>query len=463
MRDVFISYSHKDEQWVNAVLVPGLRANGVDVLIDAEHFQPGPAAIQNMADAVAGCQRTLVVLTPHWVASEWTQYEALLTAYDDPTGARGKMIPILRSKCDPPKWLAIRSWLDFVDDARVAQQMERLIRALKRGPETAAVKIEVVNAGLRTLADLIASGPARDALLEFRFRFESIAARIDRLATWKEVHDQLHHVQLHCYDRVVADLPRLGKDELVVDAMMQYCDTLQQAVDRLRVLGENPLFENAKLAWLPTLERAHKMLCEGVDAADPAAVKKAASLLDRVLASEPPRIDARLSDAACELELEEVIDAVALVCRTAKEKQLEAGKLATLEEALAEMERLDDTLQELVRNHALWQDVDVVMRRVDTNVEMDSFELVDTWPDLKKQVAVLTAATTEWAKGIAKLADSVEKAIAENDSGNMARHFRRFRQKAVMRFFAVDTDLNEQCRELRKAGDPLAAIAQALA
>ena len=463
MRDVFISYSHQDEQWVNEVLVPGLRAHGVDVLIDAEHFQPGPAAIRNMADAVAGCQRTLVVLTPNWVASEWTQYEALLTAYDDPTGARGKMIPILRSKCDPPKWLAIRSWLDFVDDARTSQQLERLIRAIKRGPEAAAVKIDVVNAGLRTLADLIAGGPARDALLEFRFRFESIAARIDRMATWKEVHDQLHHVQLHCYDRVIADLPRLGKEELVVDAMAQYCDTLQQAVDRLRILGQKPLFDNAKLAWLPTLERAHTMLCAGIDAADQAVVRKAASLIDRVLASEPPRIDARLSDAASELELASVIDAVALVCTTAKEKQLEGEKLATLEEALAEMERLDDTLEELVRNHALWQDVDVVMRRVDTNVEMDSFELVDTWPDLKKQVALLTAATTEWAKGIAKVAESVEKAIAENDAGGMARHFRRFRQRAVMRFFAVDTDLNEQCRELRKAGDPLAAIAEALA
>ncbi|HVG23981.1 MAG TPA: toll/interleukin-1 receptor domain-containing protein [Thermoanaerobaculia bacterium] len=463
MRDVFISYSHKDEQWVNDVLVPQLRAADVDVLIDAEDFVPGPAAIQNMANAVAGCQRTLVVLTPNWVASEWTQYEGLLTAYDDPSGARGKMIPILRAKCDPPKWLAIRSWLDFADDARVSQQMARLIRAIKRGPDAAAVKIDVVNEGLRTLADLIAGGPARDALLEFRFRFDNIAGRIDRMATWKEVHDQLHHVQLHCYDRVIADVPRLGKEELVVDAMMQYCDTLQQSIDRLRQLSAKPLFDNAKLTWLATLERAQKLLCEGIDATDPDLVKNAAKLIDRVLASEPPRIDARLSGAACELELGAVIDAVAVVCTLAKEKQLHEAKLDKLEEALAEMERLDDTLQELVRNHTLWQDVDVVMRRVDTNLDTDTFELVDSWPDLKKQVAVLTAATTEWAKGIGKLADSVEKSIAEQDAGGMARHFRRYRQRAVLRFFAVDTDLNEQCRELRKAGDPLAAIVQALA
>ncbi len=455
MRDVFISYSHKDGQWVNEVLVPQLRANGVDVLVDAEHFEPGPAALQNMANAVAEAQRTLVVLTPNWVASEWTQYEGLLTAYDDPTGARGKMIPILRAKCDPPKWLAIRSWLDFLDDSRVGQQMARLVRAIKRGPEAAAVKIEVVNEGLRTLADLIAGGPARDALLEFRFRFESIAASIDRLATWKEVHDQLHHVQLHCYDRVIADLPRLADDELVVDAMMQYCDTLQQAIDRLRQLAAKPLFENKPLTWLATLERARKMMCEGIDARDCDGVKKAASLVDRVLASEPPRIDARLSDAAGELQLQAVIDALTVVRGTTEEKQLD--------EALSEMERLDDTLQELVRNHTLWQDVDVVMRRVDTNLDTDTFELTDSWPDLRKQVEILTAASSEWAKGIAKLAESVEKAIAENDAHAMARHFRRYRQRAVLRFFAVDTDLNEQCRELRKAGDPLAAIVEALA
>jgi hypothetical protein len=111
----------------------------------------------------------------------------------------------------------------------------------------------------------------------------------------------------------------------------------------------------------------------------------------------------------------------------------------------------------------LWQDVDVVMRRVDTNLDTDTFELTDSWPDLRKQVEILTAASSEWAKGIARLAESVEKAIAENDAHGMARHFRRYRQRAVLRFFAVDTDLNEQCRELRKAGDPLAAIVEALA
>ncbi|HEX2833422.1 MAG TPA: toll/interleukin-1 receptor domain-containing protein [Thermoanaerobaculia bacterium] len=465
MHDVFISYSHKDKEWVDGVLVRTLTAHGIDVLIDSDDFAGGATSIENMTSAVENAQRTVVVLTDAWVQSEWTRFEGLLSVQTDPTGSKGKLIPILRQKCEPPKWLSIRSYLDFLDDTRIAQQMERLIRALKRTPAAsdAAVKIDVVNEGLRTVADLIASGPARDALLEFRFRFESISGRIDRLASFKEVHDQLHHIQLHCHDPIVRDLPRLADDDLAVDAMLQYSDTLQQSIDRLKQLNNSDVFDNFKLTWIATLDRALQSLGQGIEARDGAVVKRAAALLDRVLASEPPRIDARLSDAASELELDAVIDAVALVCRKAKEANLDAAKLTKLEHALDEMECLDDTLEELVRSHAAWQDVDVAMRRVDTNLEADSFELIDAWPELKKQVALLTAATAEWAKSLGKEADSLDQAIAENDANKMARHFRRYRQRAVTRFFAVDSNLNQQCVELRKAGDPLAAIVQALA
>ena len=463
--DVFVSYSHVDRPWVADVLVTKLEAGGVRVLIDDRDFEPGASSIENMTKAVKAARQTLVVLTPEWVGSDWTQFEGLLTTQLDPSARERRLIPIMRKRCTPPEWVSYRSYLDFVDDGRCDQQMERLIRAVRRSHAgvAEAVKIDVVNEGLRTLADLIAGGTARDALLEFRFRFESIAGRIDRMASFKEVHDQLHHLQMHCYDAIVLEGPRIAQDDLAADALVQYADTLQQVIDCLRALDAQPVFAYARMTWIPTLERALDQLNAGIETRDAATVDRAAALIDRVLASEPARIDARLSDAASELELQAVIDAVSVVCRKAREAGLDAGKLNKLDQALEEMEHLDDTLVALVRSHAQWQDVDVTMRRVDTNMEADESELLDSWPEIKKQIAQLSAAAADWARNMSKQAASLDQAIKAKDRTAMLRHFRVYRKRAITRFFAVDTDLHHHCKELRRAGDPLAAIVQALA
>jgi hypothetical protein len=461
--DVFISYSHKDKEWVSDVLVKMLRENRLDVLVDESDFEAGLASIENMTDSVERSRRTIAVLTPNWVESEWTRFEGLLTAQEDPTGGRGRLIPILRQQCSPPKWISIRSYLDFVDDARVSNMMARLVRTLRRPLlQGQVVRTEAVDRGLRTLADMIESGPVRDMLIEYRFRFENIISRIERVVTYKGVHDQLHHIQLHCYDAILRDAPRLAMDESAVDSIDFYAKDLRSAIGTLRKLDACPVFESARLAWIATLQRASDILAAGVEARSEAEVKKAAGVINRVLVSEPPRIDARLSEAATELELQAVTDAVTFVCQRGEEAAMEPEKLARLREARDVMEQLDENLALLVRSHFLWQDVDVVMRRVDTNIDADTFELVDEWPELRRNVEVLSATAAAWARDLRAQAKSVDDAIAENDAGKMARQFRRYRRSAVLYFSSVDTDLMDQCRELDGVGMPLAAVVEAL-
>ncbi len=52
--DVFISYSHADEAWVEGTLLPRLEGVGLRVCIDFRDFLPGKAALFNMQDAVRG-------------------------------------------------------------------------------------------------------------------------------------------------------------------------------------------------------------------------------------------------------------------------------------------------------------------------------------------------------------------------------------------------------------------------
>ena len=77
--DVFISYSHKDEDWVVNTLLPALENAGLKVCIDFRDFEAGIPSLVNMEDAVDESRQTVLVLTPNWSDSEWTDFEAILT------------------------------------------------------------------------------------------------------------------------------------------------------------------------------------------------------------------------------------------------------------------------------------------------------------------------------------------------------------------------------------------------
>ncbi len=133
--DVFISYSHKDEEWVRNVLLPTLEKQGLKVCIDYRDFIAGKPAIINMADASETSRHTLLVLTPRWVESEWTLYESILSRTDDPAGLQRRTIPLLLEKCNVPKFISMLSWVDFADKKREKEAWQNLFKSLDKEVE----------------------------------------------------------------------------------------------------------------------------------------------------------------------------------------------------------------------------------------------------------------------------------------------------------------------------------------
>ena len=78
MNKIFISYSSKNADWVKTWLVPKLESNGVPAHVDYRDFEIGVPSVINMERAVEQCAKTILVFTPDWVNSEWTQFESLL-------------------------------------------------------------------------------------------------------------------------------------------------------------------------------------------------------------------------------------------------------------------------------------------------------------------------------------------------------------------------------------------------
>jgi tetratricopeptide (TPR) repeat protein len=104
-RDFFISYTQADRAWAEWMAWV-LEEDGHTVLIQAWDFVPGSNWIQGMRAGVLSAGRTIAVLSPDYLASEYgtAEWEAAWRA--DPLGAERKLLTVRVKACDQPDFLA---------------------------------------------------------------------------------------------------------------------------------------------------------------------------------------------------------------------------------------------------------------------------------------------------------------------------------------------------------------------
>lgn len=139
--DAFISYSHNDSTWVRDTLLPRLENEALRVCIDYRDFEIGAPSLVNMENAVETSRKTLLVLTPNWIASQWTEFEALLIQTKDPAGRGRRILPLMVTPCALPDRLRVFTYLDLAKPAQFEFQMKRLVAAIRPVPQK-AVAIE---------------------------------------------------------------------------------------------------------------------------------------------------------------------------------------------------------------------------------------------------------------------------------------------------------------------------------
>jgi CheY-like chemotaxis protein len=133
--DAFISYSSKDIAWVREKLLPSLEQKKLRICIDFRSFKIGMTKLENMVEAVKQSRKTVLIMTPNWVDSEWTAFESILNQDSDPIGRRRRTLPVLAEKCLPPARLAIFTYADLTDPDTFDSEMQRLIDAISSDDE----------------------------------------------------------------------------------------------------------------------------------------------------------------------------------------------------------------------------------------------------------------------------------------------------------------------------------------
>ncbi|XP_063423305.1 uncharacterized protein LOC134707474 isoform X2 [Mytilus trossulus] len=137
--DFFISHSHKDEDWVTNILLRYLESqfDEQDVAfkgcIADRDFIPGTSILDNIIGAIKKSNKVLLILTDHFVSSNWCQYEAdraVIKSLNLDSKDINCVIPIVLEECTIPDKIDHLNFIDMTIKRDFVQEMMRLKKVL---------------------------------------------------------------------------------------------------------------------------------------------------------------------------------------------------------------------------------------------------------------------------------------------------------------------------------------------
>lgn len=188
---IFISFSHQQIDWVKNRLVPCLTAGGAEIIIDYQHFTIGKAVVGQMDNWQDQADKHLLVLSPDYLKSDYCQHEMQRAIDKDPSFSHGLVLPVLREACNLPNALSGWNppiWADLTDDT-AADCWQGLLK-----------ECDATGLGA-TAPDWLA---ARDEVVKYLQRGESVNLLVKSDANWRGLLNQLSHAGLP--DLVQVDL-----------------------------------------------------------------------------------------------------------------------------------------------------------------------------------------------------------------------------------------------------------------
>lgn len=103
-----------------------------DRVLTKDQFRPGAPVVEEFERAVGHSRFTAVVLTPAYLADEWSVFGELLASHAAVADGRNRLVPVLLEPCHLPLHVEFRVRLDYTDAARWDTQSARLRELLDR-------------------------------------------------------------------------------------------------------------------------------------------------------------------------------------------------------------------------------------------------------------------------------------------------------------------------------------------
>ncbi|MBD1854484.1 MULTISPECIES: toll/interleukin-1 receptor domain-containing protein [Leptolyngbya] len=323
---------------------------------------------------------------------------------------------------------------------------------------------EPIKTGLSALAELMQLPTVQRAVTAFRVDFQAAHQQIDVIADLKELHDQLHTLD-QCYRSIARDkhLKTFTEDSIALESLIGYHQALEVVIVRVWEIANRRIISISKLTWLEKLEQAHQALQQAIDCLSVEHLQKTIWLLERVLAIQPSRINTSLNAAAGALRLPALITATATIWQQLKDSEVDLGKLSQFKDGVEALAELDSRLTALIIAHDYLQEMDLDLRRIEANLDLDLTELELSWSDLRSKTEMLFEnQIDDWAVSFKQDCQNLNSALLEKNPAKIRRCFWSYQRQARHSFYKVDVTLKRLCDELRKVGEPLTAILRIL-
>src|SRR5271166_11879 len=132
--DFFVSYTQADRAWAEWIAWI-LEEDGHKVLVQAWDFVPGSNWIQGMQVGAARAERTIAVLSPAYLESQFGAAEWQAAWASDPAGAQRKLLVTRVKQCDRPGLLSGVVSVDLFGqpEAEVRARLRRMVSSAMAG------------------------------------------------------------------------------------------------------------------------------------------------------------------------------------------------------------------------------------------------------------------------------------------------------------------------------------------
>src|SRR5215207_6043340 len=111
--DFFISYTSADQAWAEWIAWQ-LKQAGSSVVLQAWDMIPGRDFVHEMQKATTTAKRTIAVLSPAYLTSQFGEAEWRVAFASDPDGENGRLVPVRVADFAPEGLLATRIYIDLV-------------------------------------------------------------------------------------------------------------------------------------------------------------------------------------------------------------------------------------------------------------------------------------------------------------------------------------------------------------